>query len=630
MNDIETSEQTNTQLNEDTLDKYIEWIEENCSDDIDNDGKIILYKGKAYTLKAVAEILAPMMKHDIGVCNKVLIKTAIEQLLTAKEYIKQKKEEQERFEKNQENGVVIADKFNEEYESITNSIEEMPGDWLELFDKAVDEIESSEFDKYKEWLQNTEYLYLHNVDGERIGIDDCYSNIIEWLDNYPYTKGKLLYDNARLKLYWNNKPLCDEMIHKIMQMCNKSFSKRYSNPKTFYNAIYGYATKCHINTAYDYFMKLKYVEDGVDYIEKMIKEVLCCEDVDKYYELYYEELKLHCIAAFKRIMMKEKYNKCFKFDQILTLCAEKGGSGKTTFFERLYDFYNDSDSYCYIVNGDQFKPGEKDFVIQTQGNSCVCIDEINIKRNIVPSIKSYISQHTDVFRKPYGIMDETSIRGFVIGATSNNTDFLKDYTAKTLERRWWIIHVSENPDNSDNVNKAFDEGIRDKFWAQIKHICDTESNIKMWISEGSELGNQLEQLQKSYNFYNTSEDYNELINVINNSYCTYKDSHDIGAREIVEQYSYFGSSIEWAEQHNAALNNKKEQYGCLEPADRYFDIIPTKLDYITVKTLNEVADKLKLSCTPQGLAKTLNDEWCKKVKRIGDKTYLCYVRKTPI
>ena len=523
-------------------------------------------------------------------------------------------------ENNNEGGSPISEKYIDEFNTIQKNIDNKDNSLTDILD-IIDKIPDNDWDLYKKWKKE-ECMYIRNKDGVITGVDMCYNNIINWLNNFPLTKNKIRYNKTRMEYYIGNKQVNDMILHEIMQWINKYLSKDFSNLKSLKDAITGCCVQHKYNELYDYFesIVIDNDDDDTDYIDKVIKEVLKCRDIDKYYDYYYYAFKISLVALMKRTYEKEINNSCVKFDNILTLCSKAQGSGKTTFFEKLLDINNNGQSLCYVVAGADFNPTNKDFIIQTHKYAMVCLDEIDMKRGLVNSVKGYITKQSDEVRQPYAYFSENQIRPFTLTATSNNDDFLKDYTTD-IERRWMPIPITEDKTNAENVVKAFKEGLRDKIWKQIKKIYLEEPDIKLWIYD-DELLNMLKIIQNEYKFYQTDDDYNTIVELLNGYYCKHKDGDmfdELSAREIVSQFNY-GDSIKWAIKMNEQYSQKKSKEGyIMSIEDREYDINDTTLSNIKVSTLNEIIDLMKLGCTPQGLKNRLLGTWEKKNIRRGDK-----------
>lgn len=560
---------------------YISFFYDNRISQID---KCICFDNQPIDMGMVVTQIAEALYNDLKIKNKTNIKIVIKSIANKHQTITS----------NNEDGSPIAQKYLEEFNDIQENIENDISSLKDILG-VIDDIPDSDWDLYKKWKKN-DCLYTYDKDGNITGVDTCYMNIINWLENYPLTKNQIKWNNVRNIATWKGIPLTDKMMHQIMQMINKHLSKEYGNLKALRDAIIGCAVKNRYNPWVDYFNQLSYNNDDIDWIEYTIKNVLCCEEQDKYYDLYYETLKIMLLGCMKRIYYKELYNQPVKYDMVVYFCGENGGSGKTTFFERLFDLDCDGNTYCYVVPGDSFNPKDKDFLERTHQSTCVLIDEITMKRSMVTSIKGYITARSDKFRVSYGYNSEDNIRGFIITATSNNTDFLKDFTTDN-ERRCGIIKTSEDKNNYIKVNKAFDEGLMNKLWAQIKEIYDSNNYI-LFIKPDTELYNLETEIQRGYKASNNA-DYNTIVNDLLEREYGFYDSEIIDVEAIVAQYK-FGNSLEWCKEHNFEYREKirksAEDKYIIRPEDRpikYFG----KINRIPKKTLYDILDKLSFEYT---------------------------------
>lgn len=516
--------------------------------------------------------------------------------------------------------------------NMTDNCIEKEQDILDNIFSIVDEdndIPRSDFELYNEWRLNSAIWNINN-DGERTGLSDCFDNIVGFLENYPKTKGKIKFNNIRNIVEFENRQVVDGDYHTFINYINKHFISTFSKIRMVKDAVDNVANKNKYNPWVNYFNNLEYIDDGIDYIDYTIEKVLCCEEQEKYHDLYYETLKIMLLASMSRIYNKELYNKPTKYDTVVALCGVNGGSGKTTFFERLYDIENNGHTYCYVVAGDSFRPNDKDFIERSHQSVCLFLDELSMKRAIVTSVKGYITQRDDRFRKSYGYNNEAHMRGFIITASSNNTDILKDYTTDN-ERRWSIIKISENEKNYENVNKAFDNGYRDKLWSFIKNIYNKEKfNLYMTDDKLIDLEGEIQRGYKASN----NEDYDTIINDLLEREYGFYDEFNIDIDSIVAQYKY-NDSREWCKAHNkeykAKVNDDKYIMKAEDRLIQYYG----KIDRIQKTDLYKIISKLDIEFTKPSLAAEMraSKKWNgydNKSCRIDDRIVKAYWRKEKV
>ena len=485
---------------------------------------------------------------------------------------------------------------NIDYKNIDNEELEL-NEFFDIIDND-DTIKEDEWKKFKRW-RNEDALWNEDKDGEKTKINECFDNIVGFLENFPKTKDKIKFNKSRNVVEIDGRQVEDNDYHTFINYINKYFIRTFSKIRMIKDAVDNVANKNKYNPWVNYFNNLKYEDDGIDYIDYTIKNVLCCEEQEKYYDLYYETLKIMFIGVMTRIYNKDK-NIATKYDSVVTFCGRNGGSGKTTFFEKLFDIENNGYSYCYVVAGDSFKPGDKDFIERTHQCVCLLIDELTMKRSVVTSIKGYITQRDDRFRKSFGYTNEAHMRGFIITATSNNTDILKDYTTDN-ERRWLIIKMSENSKNYVNVNNAFDNGYRDKLWAYVKNIYQND-NVKLYMTDNNLLKLEAD-IQRDYKASN-NEDYNTIVNDLLEREYGFYDSEYVDADAIVSQYK-FRDSLQWCKNHNCEIWDKErrsqqDKY-IIKPEDRLISYWG-KIDRIQKTVLYDILNKLNIEYTKPSLA----------------------------
>ena len=515
--------------------------------------------------------------------------------------------------------------------------DEHPKTELDIINDIVDNddnIPKSDWEIFKEW-KNNDAVWNLDKDGAKKSIADCFENIVGFIENYPKTKGKIKFNKIRNIIELDGRQILDSDYHTIMNYICKYFIPKFSKLKMIKDACDNVGFKHQYNRWVDYFDGLKYEDDGIDYIDYTIKNVLCCEEQEKYYDLYYETLKIMYLATMSRIYNKELKGIPTKYDIVVTFCGKNGGSGKTTYLDRLYDIDNNDNSYCYICSGDAFKPSDKDFIERTHQCVCLLIDEISMKRNIITSVKGYITQKEDKFRKSFGFNNESHKRGFIITATSNNDDILKDYTTNN-ERRWAIIKISEDVNNHKNVNRAFDSGYRDKLWAFVKNIYENEE-FNLYFTD--EMIIKLEEdIQRGYKASN-NDDYSSIIDDLLEREYGFVDiigREELDVDYIINQYLY-GDSKEWCKRHNAEYDEKyakslRDEY-IMKPEDRRITTFG-KINIIQKTKLYKILNKLNIDYTKPSLRAELeySGKWdgClkgKDIKKIHGIMVRAYWRK---
>lgn len=142
-----------------------------------------------------------------------------------------------------------------------------------------------------------------------------------------------------------------------------------------------------------------------------------------------------------------------KVDNALALVGEQG-TGKSTFFESLVP-----DASMFTESDTSFE--HKDTLLKMHGG--VWIVELaelaSLRKDSQEKVKSFFTSVEDKFRKPYGIESKTCTRRFIFGATTNESDFLRDPTGN---RRFWPVEI-DGP-----INVAWIRQHRDLIWAEAR------------------------------------------------------------------------------------------------------------------------------------------------------------------
>jgi putative DNA primase/helicase len=174
---------------------------------------------------------------------------------------------------------------------------------------------------------------------------------------------------------------------------------------------------------------LSYPWDGVFRIDTLLIDYLGAENT-----LYTREAtRKTLIGAVARIL-----NPGVKFDNMLIL-AGKQGIGKSTFFRYLgMDWY--SDSLCTFEGKDAAELLQGYWIIEAGELTGMTKSEMN-------SVKQFLSKCDDVYRAAYGRRTEKHLRQCIIVGTTNENEFLKDYTGN---RRFWPIDLGLH-EHSKNI-----------------------------------------------------------------------------------------------------------------------------------------------------------------------------------
>ncbi len=160
------------------------------------------------------------------------------------------------------------------------------------------------------------------------------------------------------------------------------------------------------------------VWDGVPRVDSLLIDYFGVEDSPYTREAVRKTL----VGAVARI-----FHPGIKFDTMLILAGPQG-IGKSTFFRYLgMDWY--SDSLCTFEGKDAAELLQGYWVIEAGELTGMTKSEMN-------TVKQFLSKCDDVYRAAYGRRTEKYLRQCIIVGTTNEAEFLKDYTGN---RRFWPV-----------------------------------------------------------------------------------------------------------------------------------------------------------------------------------------------
>jgi putative DNA primase/helicase len=144
--------------------------------------------------------------------------------------------------------------------------------------------------------------------------------------------------------------------------------------------------------------------------------------------------KMWLKAAVKRV-----YKPGCKFDHMLVL-EGKQGVGKSTVLRELATFGDEGLEESYFTDGIKISDiGSKDLIQLLQGSLIVELAELaGFSKKDDNEVKNWITNQVDRCRLPYEKTDTDFPRQFVLSATTNDYEYLKDPTGN---RRYWPVEV---------------------------------------------------------------------------------------------------------------------------------------------------------------------------------------------
>lgn len=223
---------------------------------------------------------------------------------------------------------------------------------------------------------------------------------------------------------------------------------------------------------------LSAVWDGESRVDTLLVDYFGAEDT-----LYTREaIRKTLVGAVARIL-----NPGVKFDTMLIL-AGKQGIGKSTFFRYLgMEWY--SDSLCTFEG--------KDAAELLQGYWMIEAGELTgMTKSEMSAVKQFLSKCDDVYRASYGKRTEKHLRQCIIVGTTNETEFLKDYTGN---RRFWPVDLGLHP-HGKNVWKDLPSEVM-QIWAEAVYMYRLGESLIL----SDEAGKMAENVQEEHRESSYSE-----------------------------------------------------------------------------------------------------------------------------
>jgi putative DNA primase/helicase len=235
----------------------------------------------------------------------------------------------------------------------------------------------------------------------------------------------------------------------ITKLCGylESLGLSPSHEKTF-RAVNVVAHENAFNSARDYISNLKW--DGKPRLETFFKSLGCEKESDEYLAFVF---KKWLTAAVKRIMQPG----C-KFDHVLILESQNQGYYKSTALRELATFGGES----YHTDGFNITDIGREYAsLKLQGVIFVELSELSgFNKKDDEIIRNWITQGVDEVRLPYERTVSKFSRKFVLCATTNAYDYLKDPSGN---RRYWPVTICK-PIDIEMIKAE-----KEQLWAEAYH-----------------------------------------------------------------------------------------------------------------------------------------------------------------
>lgn len=328
-------------------------------------------------------------------------------------------------------------------------VKDVIGYWTDLHNYIPDKLTSSD----NSWGDG---LILN----DKGGVKDCTMNINYFIKNNPAYKGKVKYNLFRNILEINGDPVSDATRNQLYNDIDEVLG--FFSPKKVDSVLASLENDPSISyhPLIDYFNTL--VWDGVERISTLMIDWFGSDDNIAVREMSEKWM----IGAVKRIL----HPGC-KFDYILMLTGAQG-IGKSTFCKRL------AKGFGYAENIPIDQP--KEYVPMMNDNWIIGMDERgSLSKKDQNLIKNFLTKTEDIVRLSYRRDSSTFKRHCIFIGSTNDEQFLNDYSCSE-ERRYWVIKC--NSTDKQKIFMQFTDDVIDQLWAEAYYKYTHNPDIPFVLS----------------------------------------------------------------------------------------------------------------------------------------------------
>lgn len=267
------------------------------------------------------------------------------------------------------------------------------------------------------------------------------------------------------------------------------------------------AHKNPLNRVVEYLKTLDYKGNGS--IQQLAEHIIVENGTEHIRNQVFKMWMIMACAAADHAESTPNKEAIAKFDSVMIFFGEQGLK-KTQFFRAMLP----KPLRQYFSDGVLIDPTDKDSVSQCIRWWIVEAGEVDglFKKIDITRFKQFFSRSTDTFRKPYERSEREFERRTVFVASTNEREFLKDYTGN---RRYWPLAVEE-------ITIPTDENVINNAWAEAWQYY---TDGKQWWPD-VELTNSLSSQTRSFQAPISNEPVEEAIrDLIEKKYG--KFAHDV-------------------------------------------------------------------------------------------------------
>ena len=217
--------------------------------------------------------------------------------------------------------------------------------------------------------------------------------------------------------------LSSALNHAVSQNLFAQVIEKYEEDKSYH------PFERYLQTLWD--INIEPSDDDISWANKVMSELVT--DIMKVKD---DEFAVILVKKWLVGLVSRVLTPGIKFDHVLTLVGGKG-LGKTSFFEKITgeDYYS---PHTGSLN-------DKDTLMKCHKKIVVELGEVEavFRKTDIEEMKCFITTREDDFRIPYGCESLRHKRRFVLGASANSGDFLREPDGN---RRFWIIKITDKID----------------------------------------------------------------------------------------------------------------------------------------------------------------------------------------
>lgn len=205
--------------------------------------------------------------------------------------------------------------------------------------------------------------------------------------------------------------------------------------------------------------------DGVSRFDAVMATLKVQPKYQRFMPLFRAQLRAWLVAGGKCLALRPSAEDGVEVQGVLVLQGRQG-AGKTRWFKSLLP------EAGWVATGVKLDPSEKDSIRRATSSFLCELGELDstTRKADVAMLKAFLTESKDVYRTPYGRVQETFVRRTIYGASVNPDDFLKDPTGN---RRFWPIPVTETRPITDIDMQ--------QVWAEAVHHA--RSGERWWLSD---------------------------------------------------------------------------------------------------------------------------------------------------